>query len=149
MVVGIGKILPNCRLSGFSHIDSLCKVQLLNGKFSLSEDLDDQLPIRAGYQSVQHPGAKERVLRRAWDLDSQHIRAKSPGRHLSVTSAGLRHIREGVVLVIFQNVCVHGVHLCLCFGLLTEVTLGLFLHSGDGAVLVCEQKLLELGHLIL
>lgn len=31
----------------------------------------------------------------------------------------------------------------------TEVTLGLFLHSGDGTVLVCEEKLLELGHLIL
>lgn len=35
------------------------------------------------------------------------------------------------------------------FGLLTEVTLGLFLHSCDGAVLMREQKLLELGHLIL
>lgn len=35
------------------------------------------------------------------------------------------------------------------FELLTEVTLGLFLHSGDGAVLVSEQELLELGHLIL
>lgn len=35
------------------------------------------------------------------------------------------------------------------FELLTEVTLRLFLHSGDGAVLMCEQKLLELGHLIL
>lgn len=33
--------------------------------------------------------------------------------------------------------------------LLTEVALGLFLHSGDGTVLVCEEKLLELGHLIL
>lgn len=33
--------------------------------------------------------------------------------------------------------------------LLTEVTLGLFLHSGDGTVLVCEEKLLELGHLVL
>lgn len=33
--------------------------------------------------------------------------------------------------------------------LLTEVTLGLFLHSGDGTVLVCEEKLLELGDLIL
>lgn len=31
----------------------------------------------------------------------------------------------------------------------TEVTLGLFLHSGNGTVLVCEEKLLELGHLIL
>lgn len=31
----------------------------------------------------------------------------------------------------------------------TEVTLGLFLHSGDGTVLVCEEKLLELGHLVL
>lgn len=30
----------------------------------------------------------------------------------------------------------------------TEVTLGLFLHSGDGTVLVCEEKLLELSHLI-
>ena len=35
------------------------------------------------------------------------------------------------------------------FELLTEVTLGLFLHSGDGTVLVCEEKLLELGHLVL
>lgn len=33
--------------------------------------------------------------------------------------------------------------------LLTEVTLGLLLHSGDGTVLVCEEKLLELGHLVL
>lgn len=33
--------------------------------------------------------------------------------------------------------------------LLTEVTLGLLLHSGDGTVLVCEEKLLELGDLIL
>lgn len=33
-------------------------------------------------------------------------------------------------------------------GLWTEVTLGLLLHSGDGAVLVCEEKLLELRHLI-
>lgn len=33
--------------------------------------------------------------------------------------------------------------------LLTEVTLGLFLHSGDGTVLVCEEELLELGHLAL
>lgn len=33
-------------------------------------------------------------------------------------------------------------------GLWTEVTLGFLLHSGDGAVLVCEQKLLELSHLI-
>lgn len=31
----------------------------------------------------------------------------------------------------------------------TEVTLGLFLHSGDGTVLVCEEELLELGHLVL
>lgn len=35
------------------------------------------------------------------------------------------------------------------FELLTEVTLRLFLHSGDGTVLVCEEKLLELGHLVL
>lgn len=33
-------------------------------------------------------------------------------------------------------------------GLWTEVTLGLLLHSGDGTVLVCEQELLELSHLI-
>lgn len=31
----------------------------------------------------------------------------------------------------------------------TEVTLRLFLHSGDGTVFVCEQELLELGHLVL
>lgn len=37
-------------------------------------------------------------------------------------------------------------HVC---DLLTEVTLGLLLHSGDGTVLVCEEKLLELGHLVL
>lgn len=37
----------------------------------------------------------------------------------------------------------------IMFELLTEVTLGLFLHSGDGTVLVCEKKLLELGHLVL
>lgn len=33
-------------------------------------------------------------------------------------------------------------------GLWTEVTLGLFLHSGDGTVLMCEQELLQLGYLI-
>lgn len=33
-------------------------------------------------------------------------------------------------------------------GLWTEVTLGFLLHSGDWAVLVCQQKLLELSHLI-
>lgn len=33
-------------------------------------------------------------------------------------------------------------------GFWTEVTLGLLLHSGDGAVFVCEKKLLELSHLI-
>lgn len=38
----------------------------------------------------------------------QHIGAKSPGRHVTVTSAGLRHIGEGVVLVTFPNVCVIG-----------------------------------------
>lgn len=31
----------------------------------------------------------------------------------------------------------------------TEVTLGLFLHSGDGTVLVCQEELFKLGHLIL
>lgn len=31
----------------------------------------------------------------------------------------------------------------------TEVTLGLFLHCCDGTVLVCEEKLLQLGHFIL
>lgn len=46
-------------------------------------------------------------------------------------------------LVQFPIVCVS------VFELLTEVTLGLFLHSGDGTVLVCEEKLLELGHLVL
>jgi len=51
----------------------------------------------------------------------------------------------GCFLVQFQSVC----RSVFVFELLTEVTLGLFLHSGDGAVLVCEQKLLELGHLIL
>lgn len=35
------------------------------------------------------------------------------------------------------------------FELLTEVTLGLFLHSSDGTVLVCEEELLELGDLVL
>lgn len=33
--------------------------------------------------------------------------------------------------------------------LLTEVTLGLFLHSGDGTVFVSEEELLELSHLVL
>lgn len=27
--------------------------------------------------------------------------------------------------------------------------MGLLLHSGDGTVLVCQEKLLELGHLVL
>lgn len=44
---------------------------------------------------------------------------------------------------------------CVCYRcvteyeLLTEVTLRLFLHSGDGTVLVCEEELLELGHFVL
>lgn len=50
---------------------------------------------------------------------------------------GLRHTVASVCVSVFM------------FKLLTEVTLGLFLHSGDGTVLVCEEKLLELGHLVL
>lgn len=60
-------------------------------------------------------------------------------------TVGLRHRDEGVVLVKLPSVCVS----VFMLELLTEVTLGLFLHSGDGTVLVCEEKLLELGHLVL
>lgn len=63
----------------------------------------------------------------------------------AICTVGLRHTDESVFLVKFPSVCVS----VFMFELLTEVTLGLFLHSGDGTVLVCEEKLLELGHLIL
>ena len=43
----------------------------------------------------------------------------------------------------------HDLKCVVMFELLTEVTLGLFLHSSDGTVLVCEEELLELGHLVL
>lgn len=63
----------------------------------------------------------------------------------AICTVGLRRTDEGVFLVIFPSVCAS----VFMFELLTEVTLGLFLHSGDGTVLVCEEKLLELGHLVL
>lgn len=52
-----------------------------------------------------------------------------------------------------MSVCL-SVSVCVSFSisvceLLTEVTLGIFLHSGDWTVLVGEEELLELGHLIL
>lgn len=62
----------------------------------------------------------------------------------AISTVGLCRTVEGVFTGHIPK-CV-----CICvFELLTEVTLGLFLHSGDGTVLVCEEKLLELGHLIL
>lgn len=55
---------------------------------------------------------------------------------------------DGVVL----NDLLLGAHWCWAAcrtALWTEVTLGLFLHSGDGTVFVCEEKLLQLSHLVL
>lgn len=133
-----------------SHVDPApprCTERLSDGKTSLLGGSDDQLPVRAGNQSVQHPHVKEVSPVLSVGAGYQHIRAKSPGGRwlfIRLVSAVL----VCVCLVKIPEVCVC-VHLCLCFELLTEVTLGLFLHSGDGAVLVSEQELLELGHLIL
>lgn len=64
----------------------------------------------------------------------------------AICTIGLRHTDEGAFFgQIPKCMCVSA----FMFELLTEVTLGLFLHSGDGTVLVCKEKLLELGHLVL
>lgn len=81
----------------------------------------------------------------------QHVGAKAFGSHfvsIRLTSAEFIHFHCSAT-----DECSNSqVDVCVCVfmdELLTEVTLGLFLHSGDGTVLVCEEKLLELGHLIL
>lgn len=76
-------------------------------------------------------------------MSKKHFEASvgAYGNHTSIT----KFLFSGVTLNMYFHLCVIADWLK---ALLTEVTLGLFLHSGDGTVLVCEKKLLELGHLV-
>lgn len=103
-------------------------------------DSDYQLPVWADDQC-----AKGGILQGARGLDtSAKAQSENSLPLLSRATCTGATTHRCVCLVAHACVCV-----VFTLELLTEVTLGLFLHSGDGTVLVCEEKLLELGHFIL